>query len=56
MTLGICLKGLNVLYFGDKLDFYHEVIPQILLLMSIVGYMDFLIISKWAADFTNNTD
>ena len=27
MALGVCMKGLNALYFGNKLDFYCEFVP-----------------------------
>jgi V-type H+-transporting ATPase subunit a len=47
MSLGIFMKATNALYFKEKLDFYFEFIPQILLLWSIFGYMITLIIVKW---------
>ena len=27
MTIGIVLKGVNAVYFNNKWDLYHEVIP-----------------------------
>ena len=47
MSLGIVLKGLNSLHFRNRLDFFFEFIPQILLLFSLFGWMDILIIAKW---------
>ena len=54
MSLGICLKGLNAIHFGDRMSFVHEFIPQILLLMALFGYMDILIIAKWLTNYGNN--
>lgn len=47
MSLGIFLKASNAIFFKEKLDFYFEFIPQIILLWSIFGYMVILIIVKW---------
>ncbi len=47
MTFGICLKAVNCLYFRKKVDFYFEFIPQVLFMVLLFGYMDFLIIFKW---------
>jgi V-type H+-transporting ATPase subunit a len=51
MSLGIIIKGMNAKYFGRELDFYHEFIPQLILLLSLFGFMDFLIIQKWLTDW-----
>lgn len=42
------MKGLNALHFRNKLDFLFEFIPQIILLFALFGWMDILIIGKWA--------
>ena len=47
MTLGVCCKAANALFFKKKLDFYFEFIPQFIFLFGLFGYMDFLIIFKW---------
>ncbi|PFH32028.1 putative vacuolar proton translocating ATPase subunit [Besnoitia besnoiti] len=47
MLLGILLKALNALYFGQFLDFFFEAVPQLLLFVSLIGYMAFLIVFKW---------
>lgn len=47
MTFGILLKALNTRFFKKKLDFYFEFIPQIIFMVILFGYMDFLIIFKW---------
>jgi V-type H+-transporting ATPase subunit a len=52
MTLGIFLKGLNGQHFGKPFDVYHEVLPQLLLLLALFGFMDLLIIQKWLTDWT----
>ncbi len=51
MTLGLVQKGLNAIYFKSKLNFYHEFLPQIILLLCMFGYMDFLIIQKWLTNY-----
>ncbi len=51
MTLGILLKAVNNIYFGHRLELFHEFIPQILLLWCIFGYMDILIIIKWVTSY-----
>ena len=45
--MGIILKGLNSLHFRNRLEFFFEFIPQILLLLALFGWMDILIIGKW---------
>lgn len=52
MLIGIVIKGMNAIYFDRKLDFMHEFIPQFLLLSSMFGYMDCMIIAKWTTDWS----
>jgi V-type H+-transporting ATPase subunit a len=47
MALGICMKAFNNIHFGKTIDFLFEFLPQIILLMVLFGWMDFLIIVKW---------
>ena len=56
MTLGIILKGFNCVYFSRKIDFFFEFIPQLVILLALFGYMDFLIIVKWLTDFEGRED
>ena len=51
MIFGIALKAVNCLYFGRKIDFYCEFIPQMTFMVLLFGYMDFLIIFKWLKEF-----
>lgn len=51
MTAGVLLKASNAMYFKSKMDFVFEFIPQILFLLLLFGYMDFLIIYKWTVDW-----
>mmetsp|Transcript_29765 Transcript_29765/g.28942 ORF Transcript_29765/g.28942 Transcript_29765/m.28942 type:complete len:92 (+) Transcript_29765:1105-1380(+) len=51
MSMGICMKGLNSLYFKRPLDFIFEFIPQIIMLMCLFGWMDTLIVGKWLFPF-----
>jgi V-type H+-transporting ATPase subunit a len=47
MTMGICLKGINALYFNSMVDFFCEFIPMILFDVGFFGYMVVLIFIKW---------
>lgn len=53
MALGVCMKAANSIYFKNKMDFFFEFVPQIILLLVLFGYMDLMIICKWCTDFTN---
>ena len=55
MILGIFLKGLNGIYFGDTLDFVCEFIPRIIFMCLLFGYMNLLIYIKWATDWSSDT-
>jgi V-type H+-transporting ATPase subunit a len=54
MSLGVCMKALNAIHFGRKMDFFFEFVPQIILLFVMFGYMDWMIIAKWTKDFTGH--
>lgn len=47
MFLGTCLKGLNAIYFNEKLDFFFEFLPMVVFAVSLFVYMVFLIFLKW---------
>ncbi|SCD22393.1 vacuolar proton translocating ATPase subunit A, putative [Plasmodium ovale] len=47
MTFGVIIKGFNALHFKKKIDFFLEFIPQLVMMLSIIGYLVFLIIYKW---------
>ena len=47
MLLGISLKGANHLNFGQTREFVNEFVPQMLMLVCMFGYMDYLIFQKW---------
>ena len=51
MALGVCLKGMNSIYFGRSIDFIFEFIPQIILLLALFGFMDLLIFIKWLTNY-----
>ncbi|KAL8446435.1 hypothetical protein Emed_004889 [Eimeria media] len=54
MGVGVILKGLNAIHFNDKLDFFFEFIPQFVFLMTLIGYMNFMVIYKWVTPLTHN--
>jgi len=47
MMLGIFMHCLNAIHFKKWYNIFFEFIPQTLFMLSIFGYMDFLIILKW---------
>ena len=47
MTMGICTKGLNTIYFKQYLTFWTEVVTGLIILLGLFGWMDILIIAKW---------
>lgn len=47
MCLGIFHKGQNAVYFSDYTTLFCEVITGFIIMLSLFGYMDFLIIIKW---------
>ena len=51
MTVGIILSGFNAVHFRLPYDFFFEFIPQLLFLLSIFGYMCFLILLKWSTNY-----
>jgi len=51
MCFGIMLSLVNGIHFKKPYNIYFEFIPQICFMMSIFGYMCFLIFLKWCIDF-----
>lgn len=51
MTVGVIIKYLNARYFKRTLETVFEFIPQILFLVLLFGYMDFLIVYKWLTNW-----
>jgi V-type H+-transporting ATPase subunit a len=50
MFMGTCIKGLNAIHFGEKLDLYFEVFPM-MVFSSLFIYMVVLIVMKWSIDW-----
>uniref|UniRef100_A0A8C9GEW8 V-type proton ATPase subunit a n=1 Tax=Piliocolobus tephrosceles TaxID=591936 RepID=A0A8C9GEW8_9PRIM len=48
MSFGVLMKGCNSVYFKKKMDFFFEFLPQLVMMLSIIGYLVFLIVYKWA--------
>ncbi|XP_053210628.1 V-type proton ATPase 116 kDa subunit a 1-like isoform X2 [Panonychus citri] len=47
MVFGIVLGFYNHRYFNNRLNILCEFVPQIIFLLSIFGYLNILILSKW---------
>lgn len=48
MSMGICVKGINSVYNGKWIVLIFEVLTGLIILLGLFGWMDFLIIYKWA--------
>eukprot|EP01114_Cavostelium_apophysatum_P022526 TRINITY_DN817_c0_g1_i1.p1 TRINITY_DN817_c0_g1~~TRINITY_DN817_c0_g1_i1.p1 ORF type:complete len:810 (-),score=258.95 TRINITY_DN817_c0_g1_i1:55-2484(-) len=55
MTGGIFLSLLNALHFHHGIDIIGEFIPQVIFLLSLFGYMCFLIIFKWCVNWSGQS-
>jgi V-type H+-transporting ATPase subunit a len=53
MTFGICLRGINSMYYGEWLDFFTEFLPMIVFDVSFFGYMVVLIFVKWSINWND---
>jgi len=47
MSIGIVIKGTNVIQQGKIVDLVTEVIGGLLILVGLFGWMDLLIFGKW---------
>ena len=54
MILGLFLKGINGIYFGDYIDFFFEFIPQLIFMCLLFGYMCLMIYIKWGTDWSDD--
>lgn len=50
MFLGTCIRGLNAIHFGEKIDLYFEVFPMAIFSCLFI-YMVVLIFMKWSIDW-----
>ena len=51
MSIGIILKGVNAIFEKDFVEIVFIFLPQIVLMLILFGYMDFLIFVKWATSY-----
>jgi len=54
MVVGIVLKGLNALHERDYSEFIFIFFPQVIMMIIMFGYMDFLIFVKWNTTYECN--
>lgn len=47
MSMGVCVKGFNAVYFGHYDTLVFEVIAGLIIMLGLFGWMDFLIFAKW---------
>ena len=51
MNLGTICKGLNAIYFKRWIELIFDVFAQLILMWSLFGFMDYLIVVKWTTDW-----
>jgi len=51
--MGTCLRGINAIYFGEKLDFFFEFVPMVVFASSLFVYMVVLIFMKWSINWNS---
>ena len=54
MVIGIVLKGLNAIHEGDFAELFFIFFPQLIMMLIMFGYMDFLIFVKWNTNYDCN--
>ena len=52
MLMGVVLKGMNAIHQNSTVDFWFEFIPQLIFMTAFFGYMNLMIIIKWATDWS----
>lgn len=53
MCFGICLRGVNCVYYRSYLDFFCEFLPMVIFALGFFGYMVILIFIKWSINWDN---
>lgn len=53
MCFGVVLRGINAVYFNEKLDLFFEVIPMVIFASSLFMYMVFMIFLKWTINWND---
>lgn len=53
MTFGLLLKVANALHFRSRVDLLLEALPQLIFMLSLFGYMIFLIVFKWSINWND---
>mmetsp|Transcript_5551 Transcript_5551/g.7658 ORF Transcript_5551/g.7658 Transcript_5551/m.7658 type:complete len:876 (-) Transcript_5551:349-2976(-) len=51
MTFGILLRGMNCVFFKDKIGFFLEFLPMLIFDIALFGYMVVLIFVKWSINW-----
>ena len=54
MVIGIILKGCNAIHEKEYSEFIFIFLPQLIMMLIMFGYMDFLIFVKWNTTYECN--
>ncbi|XP_072534563.1 V-type proton ATPase 116 kDa subunit a 3 [Salminus brasiliensis] len=49
MTFGVCLSFFNHLHFGDMSSVFLVLIPELVFMLCLFGYLVFMVVFKWIA-------
>ncbi|XP_066534839.1 V-type proton ATPase 116 kDa subunit a 3 isoform X3 [Hoplias malabaricus] len=49
MTFGICLSFFNYMHFGNMSSVFLVLIPELVFMLSLFGYLVFMVVFKWIA-------
>ncbi|KAI1288425.1 putative V-type proton ATPase subunit [Halotydeus destructor] len=55
MLFGVSLSSINHTFFEKRINLFCEFMPQVIFLLAIFGYMDFMIVYKWFAYSSDNS-
>ena len=53
MFTGLIIRMFNERYFRRVEELVLIVVPQVIIMVFLIGYMDILIFIKWGTDYTN---
>merc|ERR1712238_454933 len=56
MFMGTIIRGINAIYFKEKIDLLFEVIPMMIFAASLFVYMVFMIFLKWTINWNDRME
>ncbi|XP_012692437.1 V-type proton ATPase 116 kDa subunit a3 [Clupea harengus] len=56
MTFGVCLSFVNYIHFGQLSSVFLVLLPELVFMLSLFGYLVFMVIFKWVAFGPQDSD